>query len=1493
MQKIKINLFETFTMKLKFYYLVIFFITVFSSFSQQGKDGAGNITVANTIVNLYTNLTAGASAGNTTLTVANTAGYSAGDLVFIIQMQGASVNAGKDSIFPDFNSSIPTNTTYGAITNYNTCGNYEYTQVRSVPNANSIVLDCGLQKNYNFLNKVQVIRVPRYTTLLVSGAGFITAPNWNGTVGGVSVVEVMTTTTLSALPSFSLTGKGFRGGLAATTTLVYVGGGNKFGSVLQQEGGEKGESIAGDVARYSAVFSGRYGRGAFANGGAGGCTHNAGGSGGSNGGNILTYLGTGNPAAGFNAQWNLEGGSFSTSTSSGGGRGGYSFSNANQNVSTVAPGAAGWGGDQRRIVGGFGGRPLDYSLGKLFVGGGGGCGHANDALTGDAGNGGGMVFMLCYGNIGGAGTIVANGATSTNLSICADADGGSGGGGGGTIVLNSAGTINLTAPTALSAVGGKGGNASTSCANINANSYGPGGGGGGGYIATTGALPTNNVSGGANGIFLMYTNNIANNFPPNGATIGGAGSTGSSTIYTLAAANTTICTGNSTTLSATSSNGTATILWYDQSTAGTSTVGSVFTTSVFATPGTYTLYAGSCPGSYRIPVLVTVTNGPTLAVNAPTICAGAAITLTASGATTYTWSTGPNTTTISVNPVTTTVYTISGSISTCSASKTTTVTVSPNPTVTVNSPTICINQTVLLTASGATTYTWSTAATTSTISVTPFSTTQYTVVGANGSCTTAVTSTVTVAPNPTVTASSTTVCPGGTGTLTAGGATTYTWNPGGITGTTYTAAPGITSTYTVLGATGTCTSNAVGTISVNPAITLTVNSPTICAGQNTVLTVSGASTYSWSTGPTTTTISVNPLVNTTYTVTGNIGTCSASKTTAVTVLTLPTVTSNSAAICAGQSATLTGGGATTYTWNPGGAGTSITVSPASTQNYTVTGTNAAGCTNTAVTNVSVTPNPTIAATSATVCTGQTATLTASGATTYTWNPGGITGSSFTITPVGNSTVSVLGAVGSCTGTTTASVSVGSALSISINSPTICAGQTVTLTATSPATSYTWNPGGATTTSIVVTPSVTVSYSVNGSSGACNGSGTTTITVNSNPTVTVNSSTICSGQSTTLTASGATTYTWLPGSTSGNTLTVSPGTTTSYSVIGQTSGCNNAAVSNVTVTITPTISVNSPTICSGSATLTATGATNYTWSPGSATTSSIVVSPTVTASYTINGANGSCSSTATTTVGVTTAPALIIASDVNLGCAGTCVTFSSTVAGFNPITYNFGDGSAPNPTLTTHCYSLTGNYSVTASGTYSTGCTVASANTLSITISASPIAAFTILGSSPFIVNTPVGFNNGTSGTNNYTWYFGDASTIGSTVTSPTHTYLDMGNYCVKLIAADQLSGCKDSVIHCLDVETPIAINIPNIFTPNDDGANDLFTITAVGIKDLQCSIYDRWGLKMYEWMGTGGFWDGKTKSGTAVPNGTYFYIISYTAVDGTTTVAKGTVSLFK
>ncbi|MGZ4156195.1 MAG: T9SS type A sorting domain-containing protein, partial [Bacteroidia bacterium] len=284
-----------------------------------------------------------------------------------------------------------------------------------------------------------------------------------------------------------------------------------------------------------------------------------------------------------------------------------------------------------------------------------------------------------------------------------------------------------------------------------------------------------------------------------------------------------------------------------------------------------------------------------------------------------------------------------------------TITVNTVPAVTVNTSatTICAGQPVTLTGSGASTYSWS-GGVTNGLAFTPVSTTTYTVTGTTGGCTNTATQTITVntVPAVTVNASATTICAGQPVTLTGSGALTYSWTSGVSDGVAFT--PVSTATYTVTGTASGCTNTATQTITVNPVPSVTVNTTatTICAGQPVTLTGSGASTYSWTSGVSDG-VAFTPVSTNTYTVTGTASGCTNTAAQTITVNPVPSVTANasSTALCPGQLVTLTGGGATSYSWT-GGAVDGIAFVPTSSATYTVTGTSLS-CSNTATVVVTV------------------------------------------------------------------------------------------------------------------------------------------------------------------------------------------------------------------------------------------------------------------------------------------------------------------------------------------------------------------------------------------------------------------------------------------------------------------------------------------------------------------------------------------------------------
>lgn len=849
---------------------------------------------------------------------------------------------------------------------------------------------------------------------------------------------------------------------------------------------------------------------------------------------------------------------------------------------------------------------------------------------------------------------------------------------------------------------------------------------------------------------------------------------GTSPTITASSSPTSICVGSTATLSAI---GATSYTWNPGTLTGTSVTVSPTSTTIYTVTGTSALFA--CPGTRTISLTVNTTPTLTAVSNPTAICIGSSATLTSTGATTYTWMPGSlSGGTVTVAPVITTIYTVTGSNGTCSSTRTVQTIVNTPPTVTaaISSSTVCSGSSVTLTAGGATTYTWNPGSLTGgTVVATPTANTTYTVIGSTGTCTNSANVSVTVNPTPTLTAvaNPTAICSGAgtTVTLTSTGATSYTWMPGSLSGGTVTVTPTITTTYTVTGASAAgCRNTRTVTLTVNttPTVTANASSPAVCSGNTVTLTSTGATSYTWMPGSLIGgTVTATPTITTTYTVTGANGSCTGTRTVLVVVIPSPTVsaTANPTSICSGSSATLTGTGATTYTWMPGSlSGGTVVVSPTISTTYTLTGSSGV-CSKTTAITLTVNPSPTITAIAnpTAICVGSSATLTSSGATSYTWMPGSLPGGTVTVSPTITTVYTVTGANGSCTNTRTVSLTVNSSPTITaVTNPTaICSGQSATLTGTG-AITYTWMPGSIFTATTVVSPTITTTYTLTGANASgCRSTRTVNLVVNPSPTLTAvaNPTVICIGASATLSSTGATSYTWMPGSLTGGTVAVTPTITTIYTVTGSNGTCSNTRTVSLTVNPTPTITatVSSPSICSGSsATLTSTGASTYTWMPGSLSGGTVIVSPTITTTYTVTGSTASgCTNTRTVTLVVTPGPTLVATASPTSICSGS----SSTLTASGATTYTWMPGSITTATTvvtptTTTIYTVTGN-----NGTCS--------GTMAVTVSVTPLPTVTAV-SNPTAVCSGSSATLTGSGATSYTWMPG--SLTGGTVTiTPTIT----------------------------------------------------------------------------------------------------------------------------
>ena len=728
----------------------------------------------------------------------------------------------------------------------------------------------------------------------------------------------------------------------------------------------------------------------------------------------------------------------------------------------------------------------------------------------------------------------------------------------------------------------------------------------------------------------------------------------------------TICAGSSVTINAT---GASTYAWMPGNLTGASVVVSPASTTTYTLTGTSTL---GCTGTSTITVTVNPSPIIVTSVTLATVCVGGSTTITASGAASYSWMPGNLTgSSVTVSPTATTTYTVTGINSQgCSGNSTVTITVNAPPVVTANSssPAVCIGSSVTLTGSGASSYTWSNNVINA-VSFVPAATATYTVTGTNpNGCTNTATITVTVNPLPIITSSATasTICVGASSTITASGATTYAWVPGNFTGNSITVTPSATTTYTITGTNGNgCVNTTTITITVNalPIVSASSSPSSVCAGNSVTLTGGGANTYAWS-GGVTNAVSFIPTSTLTYTVTGTASNgCTNTATITVTVHPLPqvVVVSASLSVCLGSSINLAAGGASTYSWMPGNlSGVLVTVSPTSNTTYTITGTDVNGCVNTTTISINVLPLPQVVALSAspTICSGSSSVLTASGATTYSWMPGSLVGTTITVSPLTTTTYTVTGSDASgCANTATTTVTVNPlpVVNITTSSNAICLGSSATLAA-SGATSYTWMPGNLVGASIIVSPISTTTYTVTGTNGnGCVNTSSVTVVVNPLPTVSVSASsnTICAGSPSILSASGAATYTWMPGNLTGSLITVLPASSTTYTVTGtDANGCNNTATSLITVNAIPIVALGPDVIqCGGTLILNAgnPGCT-YLWS-NSDTTQSITVSTSGT--YSVVVTNAGCTGSDVIQVTMNSAFVVSLGPDV-IQCGGTLI-----------------------------------------------------------------------------------------------------------------------------------------------------------------------------------------------------------------------------------------------
>jgi gliding motility-associated-like protein len=791
----------------------------------------------------------------------------------------------------------------------------------------------------------------------------------------------------------------------------------------------------------------------------------------------------------------------------------------------------------------------------------------------------------------------------------------------------------------------------------------------------------------------------------------------------------------------------------------------------------------------------------------------------------------------------------------------------------------------------------------------------------------------------------------GTGTL------SYSWTDGTntVVGTSSDLSNQPAGTYNLTVTDGNGCSSVFGPFSIiNPgaptAPTVVANSMSVCAGNPIILTASSTfpnPVFNW-TGPNSTgnqpilTIPVATLADSgpySVSVTSN-GCTGVPAIINITVSANPiaAASSTTAIVCSGNTINLNSNGGGTYSWTgPNGFSSSnaidsvnsSTVSASGT--YTVIVTNSSGCKDTANVNILVnqTPfTPLVTTNANSLCVGDSLQLNSNSnlGSTYAWTgPNGFTSSSqnpvidpVTISNSGN--YAVTASLNGCTSTAASvniTVSPNPIAVATSNASSICSGNAINLNA-SGGGNYSWNgPGGFTSTSSnpvisnsATSDSGTYILTVTNSSN-CSDTASVSIVVNQTPQVpaiNANAANLCEGQTLLLSSSSTDVLSWSGpnGFTSSNQnptlLNVTIAETGTYTLYATIGSCNSADTSiNINVYTVPVAAAfaDASSYCSGNAiNLSSTGTGNYLWTGPGGFTSSVqnpVISNSLTGNtgtYTVIISNsGNCADTADVTITVNQTPnSPLVTGDTT--CIGSPLLLSANGAG----TINwYSDASLSNLVQGDSMYyspvlpiNTMGTYYVTSSAN---GCTslVSSANAYNYNVIASatadPNSGFTPLN---------VTFTNLSSGIDNsdsFTWNI-DNVTFANTFDA-SYTFVNDGHYNITLIVMDLTSGCIDTAAVTVFADGEISYTIPNIFTPNDDHVNDEFTIISHGIESINVIIYDRWGLKMYEFNGVHGHWDGYTTSGVRVPDGTYFYLFNAVDVHGKEYKEKGPVMIMR
>jgi gliding motility-associated-like protein len=592
------------------------------------------------------------------------------------------------------------------------------------------------------------------------------------------------------------------------------------------------------------------------------------------------------------------------------------------------------------------------------------------------------------------------------------------------------------------------------------------------------------------------------------------------------------------------------------------------------------------------------------------------------------------------------------------------------------------------------------------------------------------------------------------------------------------------------------------------------------------------------------------------------------------------------------------------------------------------------CTDTSIQTITVNPLPTALFTYSAACFGQTTSFTDASTITgggniasWNWNFGDAASGINNISTVQNpthifsaaGTYSVILTVTSnfgCQSTVTLTVMVSSVPVAAFTVTTVCQGHATLFTDNSTVTSgkitgWNWKFGDGGTSTIQnpghtyalpgnYTSTLTVS-----TSGSCTDSITNAVTVNPMPVPGFTATSVCQGLANIYTDASTiggggniTSWAWTFGDGGTSTLqnpTHIYATAGIYNVsltVTSNNNCDSTYKSTVTVYPIPVPAFTATTPCLGNATvftnsssITSGSIANWNWAFGDGNTSNVQnPSNTYTAAGTYNVdlvivSNKGCIDSVKQPVIVNPNPVVNFKANDTVGCVPLCVTFtdmsniaSGTITAWN---WDFGDGTAnstkQNPT---HCYTKVGTFSVTLMVTSANGCSTSWTHVNYITTYPVPVANFLATPNPTTIVDPVVSFIDKSGGSPiSWYWTFGDNLDSIKLSQNTIHTYQDTGTFWTTLRIVNKY-GCVDSTKEPITIEPEWTFYVPNAFTPNGDGMNDMFGGKGTDLLSYEMWIFDRWGMLLYHCTDINKPWDGKVQnSSIECQQDTYVYLI--------------------